>query len=148
MTELVRPSPEKRVLDIGTGSGYQAAVLAKLCKQVYSIEIVEPLAIRAAKRLTALGYANVTVRCGTVTTAGGRRPFDIIVVAAAPDHVPPALIDQLAPGGRLVIPVGDGSQELLLIEKDTHGSIQRREVLPVRFVPMTGQAQRVQKIHS
>ncbi len=149
MTELVQPSPKKRVLDIGTGSGYQAAVLAKLCKQVNSIEIVEPLANQARKRLTALGYKNVVVRCGDGYCGWPQiAPFDIVVVAAAPDHVPQALVDQLAPGGRLVIPVGQGSQELLLIQKDMHGAVQRREVLPVRFVPMTGQAQRVQKIHS
>jgi protein-L-isoaspartate(D-aspartate) O-methyltransferase len=142
MTELVQPSPNKRVLDIGTGSGYQAAVLAKLCKQVDSIEIVEPLANQARKRLTALGYANVNVRYGDGYRGWPEiAPFDIIVVAAAPDHVPQALVDQLAPGGRLVIPVGQSSQELLLIEKDLRGSIQRREVLPVTFVPMTGQAQ-------
>ena len=140
MTELVQPSPKKRVLDIGTGSGYQAAVLAKLCKHVYSIEIVEPLANAAQKRLTALGYRNVTVRCGDGYRGWPESaPFDIIVVAAAPDHVPQALVDQLAPGGRLVIPVGQSSQELLLIQKDMRGSVQRREILPVKFVPMTGQ---------
>ena len=146
MTELVQPLPKKRVLDIGTGSGYQAAVLAKLCKEVDSIEIVEPLATAARKRLTALGYANVNVRCGDGYRGWPERaPFDIIVVAAAPDHVPQPLVDQLAPGGRLVVPVGDGSQELMLIEKDLYGGVKHREVLPVRFVPMTGQAQKVQK---
>jgi protein-L-isoaspartate(D-aspartate) O-methyltransferase len=143
MTELVQPSPNKRVLDIGTGSGYQAAVLAKLCKHVDSIEIVEPLANEARKRLTTLGYTNVNVRCGDGYRGWPEiAPFDIIVVAAAPDHVPQPLVDQLAPGGRLVIPVGENSQELMLIEKDLHGSIQPRKVLPVSFVPMTGQAQK------
>ena len=134
------------MLDIGTGSGYQAAVLSKLCKRVYSIEIVAPLANQARKRLADLGYANATVRCGD-GYHGWREaaPFDIIVVAAAPDHVPPALVEQLAPGGRLVIPVGDGSQKLLLIEKDVHGAVRRREIVPVSFVPMTGEAQKAHK---
>jgi protein-L-isoaspartate(D-aspartate) O-methyltransferase len=149
MTELVQPSLKKRALDIGTGSGYQAAVLARLCKQVYSIEIVEPLANEARKRLAALGYTNVIVRCGDGYRGWPESaPFDIIVVAAAPDHVPQALVDQLAPGGRLVIPVGESSQELLLIEKDMRGLVRHREVLPVKFVPMTGQAQKGRKIHS
>jgi protein-L-isoaspartate(D-aspartate) O-methyltransferase len=149
MTELARPAPGKRVLDIGTGSGYQAAVLAKLCKEVYSIEIVKPLADEARKRLTTLGYGNVVVRCGD-GYQGWREegPFDIIVVAAAPDRVPPALVELLAPGGRLVIPVGGKSQELLLIEKDLHGSVQRRQVVPVKFVPMTGKAQTEPREHS
>jgi protein-L-isoaspartate(D-aspartate) O-methyltransferase len=146
MTQLVQPSPNKRALDIGTGSGYQAAVLAKLCKQVYSIEIVEPLANEAQKRLASLGYANITVRCGDGYLGWAENaPFDIIVVAAAPDHVPQALVDQLAPGGRLIIPVGDDAQKLLLIDKDADGTVQRREVVTVKFVPMTGKAQNKQK---
>jgi len=149
MTELVQPSPKKRALDVGTGSGYQAAVLAKVCKHVDSIEIVEPLANEARKRLAALDYANVNVRCGDGYRGWTElAPFDIIVVAAAPDHVPQTLVDQLAPGGRLVIPVGKSSQELLLIERDLRGSIQHREVRPVKFVPMTGQAQKGQKKQS
>jgi protein-L-isoaspartate(D-aspartate) O-methyltransferase len=146
MTELVQPSPNKRALDIGTGSGYQAAVLGSLCKQVYSVEIVEPLANAARKRLAAMGYANVVVHCGDGYHGWSEfAPFYIIVVAAAPDHVPQALVDQLAPGGRLVIPVGDNSQELLLIEKGLHGSVHHWAVRPVTFVPMTGQAQQRQK---
>jgi protein-L-isoaspartate(D-aspartate) O-methyltransferase len=149
MTELVQPSLKKRALDIGTGSGYQAAVLAKLCKHVCSIEIIEPLANEARKRLTALGYTIVSVRCGDGCRGWPAiAPFDIIVVAAAPDHVPQALVDQFAPGGRLVIPVGQHSQELVLIQKDMAGSVQRREVVPVKFVPMTGQAQKGPDIHS
>jgi protein-L-isoaspartate(D-aspartate) O-methyltransferase len=148
MTELVQPSPTTRVLDIGTGSGYQAAVLAKLCEHVYSIEIVEPLANQARKRLATLGYNNVSVRCGDGYRGWPEiAPFDVIVVAAAPDHVPQALIEQLAPGGRLVIPVGQDSQKLLLIQKDMHGSVEGREVLSVKFVPMTGQAQKGRKSH-
>ncbi len=146
MTELVQPSPKKRALDIGTGSGYQAAVLGSLCKQVFSIEIVKPLADAARTRLAAMGCTNVVVRCGDGYHGWAElAPFDIIVVAAAPDHVPQALVDQLAPGGRLVIPVGNDSQELLLIEKDGHGSVQRRAVRPVSFVPMTGEARTKQK---
>lgn len=146
MTELVKPSPEKRVLDIGTGSGYQAAVLAALCKQVHSIEIVEPLANEARQRLTSLGYRNVNVRCGDGYHGWPEKgPFDIIVVAAAPDRVPQALIDELAPGGRLVIPIGEDSQKLLLIERNQDGSIQQREIVAVKFVPMTGDAQGKQK---
>jgi protein-L-isoaspartate(D-aspartate) O-methyltransferase len=120
-----------------------------LCKEVDSIEIVEPLATTARKRLAALGYKNVNVRCGDGYHGWPEKgPFDIIVVAAAPDQVPQALVDQLAPGGRLVIPVGDDSQKLLLMEKDAHGIVQRREVLAVKFVPMTGEAQNNQKKHS
>jgi protein-L-isoaspartate(D-aspartate) O-methyltransferase len=149
MTELVQPSPRKRALEIGTGSGYQAAILAQLCRHVYSIEIVEPLANAAQKRLAALGYDNVTVRCGDGYRGWPETaPFEVIVVAAAPDHVPQPLVDQLAPGGRLVIPVGDDSQQLLLIEKDQHGSVHRRAVRPVTFVPMTGQAQKGRGGHS
>jgi len=106
MTQLVRPKPGSRALDIGTGSGYQAAVLAELCKEVYSVEILKPLADSAKKRLARLGYKNVTVRSGDGYRGWPKHaPFDLIIVAAAPDHVPQPLIDQLAPGGRLVIPV-------------------------------------------
>jgi protein-L-isoaspartate(D-aspartate) O-methyltransferase len=107
------------------------------------------LANEARKRLTALGYTNVSVRCGDGCHGWPEiAPFDIIVVAAAPDHVPQALVDQLAPGGRLVIPVGQHSQELVLIQKDMGGSVQRREVVPVKFVPMTGQVRKGRKLHS
>jgi protein-L-isoaspartate(D-aspartate) O-methyltransferase len=143
MTQLVRPKPADRALDVGTGSGYQAAVLAELVHEVYGIEIVCPLAEEASERLTALGYRNVTVRCGDGYQGWKEHaPFDIIVVAAAPDHVPRPLVEQLAPGGRLVIPVGDVDQELRLLEKQADGSIREIAVAPVRFVPMTGEARR------
>jgi len=144
MTQLVEPKPGDKALDIGTGSGYQAAVLAEVCKEVYSIEIVEPLAEEAKKRLAELGYKNVTVRHGDGYRGWKEHaPFDAIVVAAAPDKVPQPLVDQLAPGGRMVIPVGDSYwyQELLLIEKDAAGTVHRRNIAPVAFVPMTGEAQ-------
>jgi protein-L-isoaspartate(D-aspartate) O-methyltransferase len=143
MTELVRPRPDTKALDIGTGSGYQAAVLGEICRAVYSIEIVESLATDAGQRLASLGYGNVTVRCGDGYRGWPERaPFDAIVVAAAPDHVPQPLVDQLAAGGRLIIPVGDYSQELLVIEKDATGATRRWNVAPVVFVPMTGEAER------
>lgn len=146
MTELARPTPKSKALDIGTGSGYQAAVLAELCKEVYSIEILDPLAQEARKRLEALGYKNITVRTGDGYQGWPEKaPFDVIIVAAAPDHVPKPLIEQLAPGGRLVIPVGShwASQELLVIEKQPDGTIRERSVASVAFVPMTGKAQQV-----
>jgi len=142
MTQLARPEPKGKALDIGTGSGYQAAVLAELCKQVYSIEIIKPLAEEASKRLADLGYKNVTVRCGDGYRGWPEHaPFDVIIVAAAPDRVPQPLIDQLARGGRLVIPVGRGYQELTVIEKRKDGTLRRTSVAAVAFVPMTGEAQ-------
>jgi len=141
MTQLVDPQRDAKALDVGTGSGYQAAVLAELCRQVYSIEIVKPLADEASARLTELGYDNVTVRHGDGYRGWKENaPFDAIVVAAAPDHVPKPLIDQLAPGGRLVIPVGRGYQELVLLEKAKDGTISRKSIANVAFVPMTGEA--------
>lgn len=143
MTQLARPRPESRALDIGTGSGYQAAILAELCREVYSIEIITPLAEEAAARLKRLGYTNISVRAGDGYRGWpDKAPFDVIIVAAAPDHVPQPLVDQLAVGGRLVIPVGRGQQELVVIEKRRDGSLRREVVAPVLFVPMTGEAQR------
>jgi protein-L-isoaspartate(D-aspartate) O-methyltransferase len=139
MTELSRPDPGARALEIGTGSGYQAAVLSRLVSHVYSIELVEPLATAAAERLRTLGYENVTVRAGDGYRGWpDQAPFDVILVTAAPDEVPPALVEQLAPGGRMVVPVGPQSavQELRLIEKGRDGRVSARDVLPVRFVPM------------
>ena len=116
-------------------------MLAELVRTVYSIEILEPLAKQAADRLQALGYDNVVVRHGDGYRGWeAAAPFDIIIVAAAPDHVPNPLVDQLAPGGKMVIPVGDYFQNLLLIEKDADGTIGQRNVAPVAFVPMTGEA--------
>lgn len=142
MTELVRPEAHKRALDVGTGSGYQAAVLAELVERVDSIDIVCPLADSARALLDELGYTNVTVRCGDgFAGIPERAPFDIIVVAAAPREIPPPLLEQLAVGGRLVIPVGDVAQELVLVEKRADGTLRREVIAPVRFVPMTGRAQ-------
>jgi protein-L-isoaspartate(D-aspartate) O-methyltransferase len=141
MTDLIGPEPDHRVLEIGTGSGYQAAVLAKLVDAVYTIEIIEPLGRSGKARLEGLGYENVSVRTGDGyygwPEAG---PFDAIVVTAAASHVPPPLLDQLKPGGRMIIPVGSRflTQELLLIEKEADGRIRTRQLLPVRFVPLTG----------
>jgi protein-L-isoaspartate(D-aspartate) O-methyltransferase len=143
MTQLARPRKDARALDIGTGSGYQAAVLAELCKEVYSIEIVPSLAETAARRLTDLDYANVTVRCGDGYRGWPEHaPFDLIIVAAAPDHVPPALVEQLSPGGRLVLPVGNYYQNLVVVEKQQDGQARQWTVVPVAFVPMTGEARR------
>ncbi len=142
MTQLVEPKATDRALDIGTGSGYQAAVLAELCAEVYGIEIVEPLAKLGAERLAELGYENVTVRHGDGFRGWPEKaPFDVIVVAAAPPEIPEPLIEQLAPGGRLVIPVGRFFQQLVRVRKLPDGSVERETVLPVRFVPMTGEAQ-------
>jgi protein-L-isoaspartate(D-aspartate) O-methyltransferase len=146
MTQLAQPRPEAKALDVGTGSGYQAAVLAKLCKHVYSIEIVEPLAKEARGRLKEMGYDNVTVRHGDGYQGWpDQAPFDLIIVAAAPSHVPQPLVDQLAIGGRLVIPVGKYSQNLIVMEKRDDGSVRKFGVIPVAFVPMTGEAQKRRK---
>jgi len=138
MTQLLELTPEHRVLEIGTGSGYQAAILSALVRQVYSIEIIEPLAASAAARLAELGYANVTVRAGDGYAGWPEHaPFDRIIVTAAAPHVPQPLVDQLRPGGRMVIPVGAGEDEqLMLIAKDARGRVSRRAILPVRFVPL------------
>ncbi|MBX6314596.1 MAG: protein-L-isoaspartate(D-aspartate) O-methyltransferase [Isosphaeraceae bacterium] len=144
MTQLAAPKPGAKALEIGTGSGYQAAVLAGLVRQVYSIEIHCDLAAEARRRLAALGYRNVEIRCGDGFRGWPEQaPFDIILVTAAPPEVPPPLLEQLAVGGRLVLPVGRGGiQQLLVIEKRPDGSLDRRMVAPVRFVPMTGEAQK------
>ncbi|MCY3970234.1 MAG: protein-L-isoaspartate(D-aspartate) O-methyltransferase [Acidobacteria bacterium] len=140
MTELAAPNPGHKVLEIGTGSGYQAAVLAEIVDHVYTIEIVEPLGLRAAEALEAAGYENVTTRIGDGYAGWPEEaPFDAIVVTAAPDHVPQPLIEQLAPGGRLVLPVGPvgGRQELQVLERTAGGEVERTRVIPVRFVPLT-----------
>ena len=136
MTDAVQPKPTDRVLEIGTGSGYQAAVLSLLARDVYTIEIVEPLGRAARRRLEELGYANVHVRIGDGYQGWpGHAPFDAIVVTAAPPEIPPALVEQLAEGGRMVVPVGTSYQELLLLEKK-NGAISKRVITTVRFVPM------------
>ena len=141
MTQLGRPKADSQVLDVGTGSGYQAAVLAEIVKHVYSIEIVETLAEQAEQRLKRLGYDNVEVRCGDGYQGWPEHaPFDLIIVAAAPDHIPQPLVDQLAPGGRLIIPVGKFAQVLTVVEKQADGTTKKTSVAPVAFVPMTGQA--------
>lgn len=142
MTEVLDPAPGDRVLEVGTGSGYQAAVLARLVAEVYSIEIVAPLAERARADLKRLGFANVQVRTGDGYAGWPEAaPFDAILVTCAPDHVPPPLTAQLREGGRMVIPVGPpGDQELHLLQK-REGQLVRRALLPVRFVPMTGRAE-------
>jgi protein-L-isoaspartate(D-aspartate) O-methyltransferase len=143
MTQLARPKPESRALEVGAGCGYQAAVLAELCKEVYAIEIIEPLATAAQKRLAAMGYQNITLRCGDGYQGWKEHaPFDVILVTAAPEHVPQPLVDQLAVGGRMLIPVGRYYQDLLLLEKQPDGSLRSESVAPVAFVPMTGEAQR------
>ncbi len=143
MTECLGLKGGEKVLEIGTGSGYQAAVLAEIAGEVYTIEIVEPLAKEAAERLERLGYENVHVRHGDGYYGWPEKaPFDGIIVTAAPDEVPKPLLDQLKPGGKLVIPVGEWSQDLIVVSKDERGRIHRRSVIPVRFVPMTGEAQK------
>jgi protein-L-isoaspartate(D-aspartate) O-methyltransferase len=143
MTEQLRPSPKDRVLEIGTGSGYQAAVLAELVAEVYSIEIVEPLAKSAEATLQRLGYKNVHVKAGDGYQGWPEfAPFDAVIVTCAPDHVPQPLTDQLKEGGRMIIPVGGpGLQELYLLEKE-NGQLRQRAVESVRFVPMTGEAEK------
>ena len=139
MTELVKPKQTDRALEIGTGSGYQAAVLAKLVAQVYTIEIVEPLGREAAARLRAMGYRNVEARIGDGYQGWpDQAPFDIVLVTAAPPEIPQKLVEQLKPGGRMVLPVGGRfeTQWLVLITKDEKGKVRQREVMPVAFVPM------------
>ena len=141
MTDLLDPQPDDVVFELGTGSGYQAAVLAELVEQVYTMEIIEPLAERARETLRELGYQNVTVRVGDGYYGWEEHaPFDGIVVTAAGDHIPPPLVQQLKPGGRMVIPVGSRffTQQLILVEKQEDGTVRSREILPVSFVPLTG----------
>ncbi len=145
MTQLARPRPESRALDVGTGSGYQAAVLAEICQQVFSIEIIKELAETAARRLAELGYTNVHVKHGDGYRGWPEyAPFDVIIVAAAPDHIPQPLVEQLAPNGRLVIPVGRFFQQLVVVEKLPDGTVREIPGIPVSFVPMTGEAEKRQ----
>ena len=141
MTEQLRPKPSDRVLEVGTGSGYQAAILAELVSEVYSIEIVEPLAKNAEATLQRLGYKNVHLKIGDGYKGWPEKgPFDAIIVTCAPDKVPQPLVDQLKDDGRMVIPVGDRfAQQLYLLEKK-NGQLKQSATLPVRFVPMTSEA--------
>lgn len=139
MTETIRPQPGMKVLEVGTGSGYQAAILAAIGCEVYTVEIFQALAASARGRLERLGFRTVTVRHGDGNYGWAEAaPFDAILVTAAAGHVPPALVEQLKPGGRLVIPVGSvyGVQNLILVEKDAAGGPRTRNLLPVRFVPL------------
>lgn len=141
MTDFLDTEPDHVVLEVGTGSGYQAAVLSGLVKHIYSIEIIPGLTESAGKVLDRLGYENITLRTGDGYKGWPEHaPFDGIIVTAAADHIPPPLIDQLKPGGKLIIPVEGrgGFQELILVEKGENGTTKERSVLPVRFVPLTG----------
>jgi protein-L-isoaspartate(D-aspartate) O-methyltransferase len=141
MTELAQIDRDSRVLEIGTGSGYQAAVLGEIAHEVYSIEIVESLGKQAQERLKTLGYKNIQVRIGDGYKGWPEAaPFDAILVTAAPDHIPQPLLDQLKGNGKLVIPVGEFYQELEVVFKEGD-HLKREKVIPVRFVPMTGEAQ-------
>jgi protein-L-isoaspartate(D-aspartate) O-methyltransferase len=141
-TDLLNLNPESTVLDVGTGSGYQAAVLAEIARQVYSLDVVAPLVEKARVGLAELGYRNIEARLGDGYAGWPEKaPFDAIVVAATAPHIPPALVAQLKPGGRMVIPVGDWRQDLKLVTKRADGGYDERDVLPVRFVPL------VQKQH-
>jgi protein-L-isoaspartate(D-aspartate) O-methyltransferase len=144
MTELLEPKGEHRVLEVGTGSGYQAAVLSPLVAQVYSIEIIEPLGTAAHRRLETLGYKNIEVRVGDGYFGWSEKgPFDSIIVTAAANHIPPPLVEQLKPGGRMVIPVGNPfqTQMLMLVTKGSKGphDLRVRNLMPVAFVPLVGE---------
>ncbi len=141
MTDLLELEPGQRVLEIGTGSGYQAAVLAQLGMRVWSIEIIDALGRRAGDLLERLGYSDIELRIGDGYYGWpDKAPFDAIIVTAAASHIPPPLVRQLADGGRMIIPVGSrfSTQELILIQRINRDEIVTRQVLPVRFVPLTG----------
>jgi protein-L-isoaspartate(D-aspartate) O-methyltransferase len=145
MTEALELKPQDRVLEIGTGSGYQAAVLSLLVREVYSMEIVERLGREAEARLKEMGYANVRVRIGDGYRGWPEAaPFDAIIVTAAPPDVPPVLVAQLRPGGRMVVPVGRYDQNLIRLRRTANG-LERESLLPVRFVPMVPEAERAPK---
>ena len=141
MTELLQLEPDHRIFELGTGSGYQAAVASRIVKDVFTVEIYEELAVSAAQRLAELGYDNVHVKGGDGYYGWDEKaPFDAIIVTAAADHIPPPLVKQLRPGGRLIIPLGGpfSVQQLVLVEKGTDGSTKERSIIPVRFVPLLG----------
>jgi protein-L-isoaspartate(D-aspartate) O-methyltransferase len=142
MTDLLCPQDTDIVLEVGTGCGYQAAILSRVVKQVYTIEVVEPLARRAKARLEGLGYTNIETRHGDGYYGWKEHaPFDGIIVTAAASHTPPALVEQIKPGGRMVIPIGlpHFYQELMFVEKDAAGKVTTRDILGVSFVPLTGE---------
>jgi protein-L-isoaspartate(D-aspartate) O-methyltransferase len=146
MCEHLALKPQDRVLEIGTGSGYHAAVLSRLASQVFSIEIVPPLAERARRTLTDLGYANVKVRTGDGYRGWPEEaPFDAVILTAAPPEIPEPLVAQLKPGGRMVLPVGVGDDQQLVVLKKTAQGLEKSVAFPVRFVPMTGEAERQER---
>jgi protein-L-isoaspartate(D-aspartate) O-methyltransferase len=143
MSELLDLTPNERVLEIGTGSGYQSAVLSRLAGHVYSIEIIPELAKLSAERLKRLGFDNITVKEGDGYRGWPEyAPFDGIIVTAAPERIPQPLLDQLAPNGRMVIPVGGFFQELKVFKKEANGRVTEQDIIPVRFVPMTGEIEK------
>ncbi|MCZ6671756.1 MAG: protein-L-isoaspartate(D-aspartate) O-methyltransferase [Verrucomicrobia bacterium] len=142
MSELLQADPGDKILEIGTGSGYQAAVLAEMGLHVFSIEIIESLAKRAEKDLARIGYPDVSVKWGDGYQGWPEEaPFDGIIITAAPPQLPKPLIEQLKVGGRIVVPVGRGNQELNVYTKKKNGKVSKKRIIPVRFVPMTGRAQ-------
>jgi len=142
MTEALRLHSDDKVLEIGTGTGYQTAILAELARDVFTIEIVKPLADQAAEKLKELGYTNVQVRAGDGYQGWPQHaPYDAILVTAAPDHIPQPLLDQLALGGRLILPLGKKDSQSLVLIRRTHAGFEHTTLLPVAFVPMTGAAQ-------
>ncbi|MEW8691138.1 MAG: protein-L-isoaspartate(D-aspartate) O-methyltransferase [Candidatus Thiodiazotropha endolucinida] len=140
MTDLMAPSRGDKILEVGTGSGYQTAVLAELVDHLYSIEIIPALAKKSRRRLEKAGYSNISFQVSDGYYGWSKKaPFDAIMVTAAVEHIPQPLIDQLAPGGRLVLPVGERySQDLILVKKDHTGTINKTRLLPVSFVPLRG----------
>jgi len=144
MVAMLQLKGHERILEIGAGSGYQTAVLAQLCKSVYSVEIVPELASRSSRVLNELGYANAHVRCGDGYAGWtANAPFDAIIVSAAPTQIPEHLVGQLTAGGRMILPLGIFEQSLLYLYKDTEGTVHRQRSLSVRFVPMTGLAEQI-----
>jgi protein-L-isoaspartate(D-aspartate) O-methyltransferase len=142
MTETIRPLPGEKILEIGAGSGYQAAILAQMGAEVYTVEIVEPLAELARQNLARLGFKNVHVRRGDGYRGWPEHaPYDAIIVTCAPDQIPPDLVAQLREGGRMIIPVGGGMEQQLVLLRKTGDHIEKQSILPVRFVPMTGGSQ-------
>jgi len=142
MTEAAQVNPESRVLEIGTGCGYQSAVLGEICKDVFTIEIVKPLAEKASKLLKELGYSNIHVRQGDGWEGWPEKaPFDIILITAAPEHLPQPIVSQLKIGGRIIVPVGSLIDQKLIRYTKTEKGLKEEVLIPVRFVPMTGKAQ-------